>query len=166
MGEFGASVGLDGNILIGGASMYDGAVVDAEIATIHCISCPGQNYCVSTSNSTGAPATISACGSRRISTNDLALVAHSIPTEPYLLFGGANQVQLPFGDGFQCAGVNIVRLHAPAFPVGSSVMQSIDFAAIGLTTAQTIHVQGWFRDPAAGGSGWNLTDGLALNLLP
>ncbi|MCH2106707.1 MAG: zinc metalloprotease, partial [Planctomycetes bacterium] len=59
-----------------------------------------SNYCVSSSNSTGAAAIISYGGSLSISENDLSLYAGPMPTNQYGLYiFSANQAQASFGNG-------------------------------------------------------------------
>lgn len=140
----------------------------------------GTRYCVSTLNSTGSAALIDASGSLSAAVADLTLTAGPVPAgEPGIFFYGATEVQIAFGDGFRCVGTSgpgsLYRLFPFALASAANVMTySVDFAnppggaAAGgtLAAASTWKFQGWFRDPAAGMSGFNLTDALSITFTP
>ncbi len=44
--------------------------------------------------------------------------------------------------------------------------QAFPLAGSGVQAGVTMRFQYWFRDPAAGGSGHNLTDALAMTFVP
>ena len=130
----------------------------------------GVNYCVSTPNSTGSAAEITATGSASVSTNDFHLSAGPTPNQPGLFFYGPNEVQLPFGNGFRCVGGELVRL-----PVISAVGGQFDYqydltappSAPGqILAGSTWKFQLWFRDPAAGGAFFDTSDGFSVDFQP
>ena len=125
----------------------------------------GQNYCVSTNNSTGVPAVISATGSPSVIGNELTLMASGLPDQPGLFFHGTSIAQVPFGDGFRCVGLPIVRLNPPVVASGGMVSVDVDLFQEGIG-AGLRYFQFWYRDPAASGAGFNLSDGRAINFLP
>jgi hypothetical protein len=126
----------------------------------------GLNYCVATANSTGCAASIYATGSKSIASNDLVLSSSCMPNGVFLFFHATNQVQVPFGDGFLCAGGSAVRILPPGFATGGLAEVSVDLPSVGITAPGLRNFQCWFRDPAAGGSGFSTSDALAITFLP
>ncbi|MCB9915889.1 MAG: hypothetical protein H6828_12230 [Planctomycetes bacterium] len=123
-----------------------------------------SNFCLSTPNSTGSRAVITMSGSSSLTANDLALHAGPVPSgQPGLFFLGPQATQVPFGDGFRCIGTTLLtRLPVVAasslgelgYAFDNTATQASSYLVPGVTWA----FQGWFRDPAAGGSGFNLSD--------
>lgn len=137
-----------------------------------------QSYCITAPNSNGAGAVIGQTGSTSIFANDFTLTATGASTDqPGLFFYGLNQIQLPFGDGFRCVGsggFGIYRLY-PATPTDAAgdTERLLDFDALpassgpGMIEAgDTWNFQFWYRDPAAGASGFNLSDALEVGFCP
>ncbi len=134
------------------------------------------NYCVTSPNSVGGGALISACGSTSIASNDLLLVSTGVrPAVPGLFFYGSNPINSPFGDGRRCAGGTVKRLNPPvAVNASGAVFRPLDVNAppanggSGAITAGSIwNFQFWYRDPMGpGGSGFNLTDGVSVPFTP
>ena len=127
------------------------------------------NFCVSTPNSSGGAAQISAGGSSSIGANDLMLFASPVPASvPGIFFYGTDVVQVPFGDGFRCVGTLGLRRLAPAVMSTSSGVMGL--AVDNQQSPQsplffpggTYAFQAWFRDTAAGGAGFNLSDGTGV----
>ena len=132
---------------------------------------PGASYCTSTIHSDGRRAHLTTVGTESVAAQDLALHAHSVVSQtPGLFIGGTMMNQVPFGDGFLCTGPPIVRL-PPAVPttVGGDAYLQLDFGAPYaqlFTNGATLNFQLWFRDTAAGGSGFNLSDARSITLGP
>jgi hypothetical protein len=131
-----------------------------------------SNYCTSTPNSTGFAATMRSTGYGSVSAEDLVLIADHLPAnKPSLFIASLTQVQVPFGNGFRCVGGSIKRLNPaqPSSPSGT-LTKEFDHAeypwALAIGAGDTWHFQAWFRDQAAGGAGFNLTDGLEVTFLP
>jgi hypothetical protein len=151
----------------GGTGLFD---------VIGCGTGIGTNYCISTVNSTGTPATMSAAGSASISTNNLTLIASSVPDVPGIgiFIAGPGSAILPFYDGFLCvAQVGLQRINQITPPVSGVVTQMIDYTGASTGTAPLNVVAGasyfyqhWMRDPGAGGTGANFTDGLEIMHTP
>jgi len=136
---------------------------------------PGTNYCTGsvTANSTGFPALISATGSASVSANDIVLTTQPVPNQPGIFFYGPDQVAAPFGNGTLCVGpgaLGIARLpvenasgnvitHVLDNTMSPSVPTQID-------PGETWNFSTWFRDPAAGGAFFNLSDGLEITFTP
>jgi hypothetical protein len=136
----------------------------------------GSNYCIAAQNSTGSPAPMSASGSSRLSQNDLVLAAGPVAQSQLgLFYYGPEQILFPFGDGFRCVGAGVLgtfRLYPPVAadatgtllcPVDSTSPPS---AAGTLNAGSTWNFQTWYRDPDAGGAGFNLSDGFSIYFLP
>lgn len=133
------------------------------------VSCGGSvNFCTAVPNSTGLAARISQTGSRSIQANTFALNCKQLPPNSNALFYfGSAQTSVPFGNGIRCVGGGLVRLNPPvtADAMGNAV-RSVDLASapvLGvITPGSTAYFQCWYRDPAAGGAAFNLSDGLSV----
>ncbi len=132
----------------------------------------GSNYCTSMPNSSGKSAHIAAYGSPTVVDQDLTLQAHCCPPNvPGLFFFGTSQVSAPFGDGVRCAGGGVTRMYpivragpSGGLPVGTALLP-VDFGApygSAFSPGSALNFQFWYRDGAAGGAGFNLTEGLAI----
>jgi hypothetical protein len=123
------------------------------------------NYCTPVANSTGFPALMSYTGSLSLGTNNFTLQASPVPNEMYVFFYGPTQVQVPFGDGNRCVGTPLQRLSPPALAAGNLATRNVNLAFY-LFTPGSVNFQCWHRDTAAGGSGWNTSDGLEAVFIP
>ena len=125
----------------------------------------GASYCLANVNTTGQAAAITAIGSASATDNSLSLTADGLPVgTPGLFFYGPNQVQLPFGEGIRCVGGAVQRLQPPSFaPASGSVLRNVDLTAAGITAGATVNFQYWYRDPAGGPSGFNLSDAVSIS---
>ena len=141
-------------------------------------SCNGghQSYCTSTANSNGTFASIHIMGSESISMNAMTLEArHCPPGKAGIFYYGTAAVQVPFGDGFRCAGGSVSRLRPVVIvdPAGfAQLTPDFEAAPLGsgpgmVVAGDTRYFQYWFRDPAGpGGSGFNLTNGQQVTFCP
>lgn len=130
------------------------------------------SYCVAEPNSTGAGALIAQTGTTSIAANDFTLTASSLPAgNPCLFIMGADPRQLPFGNGYLCLGPTVTRL-APSdvSTPGGTATHALDFTAApfvgAIAPGDVRHFQCWYRDPAAGGAGFALSDGLSASFCP
>ena len=126
-----------------------------------------SNYCVSSQNSTGGAATIYYAGSLSVTSNDLQLFSSPVPTQQYGLFiYSGSQAQVSFGNGTRCVGAPVVRFSVQQASAFGDLWQPVDMLAPpvnGAFSAGSVwNFQSWFRDPTAGGSGFNLSDGLSI----
>ncbi len=173
-GFFGQSVGLLGTTALVGAqrsiSVSRGAVYVTELEAGRSL-----RYCTSTPNSTGLPALIDATGSFAITANDTTLHASQAPPLKFgQFFYGAAPVQFPFADGYLCVSpfdpglfrlFPLVRIQTVG--TGSLPLDLTSLAGNGEILAwSSWYFQFWFRDPAGGASGSNLSDGLRLGFCP
>jgi len=140
--------------------------------------CSSVNYCEAAPNSTGSGATISARGTTSVSANNFGLAVSGAPAgTPGLFYYGPATLHIPFGNGYRCIGGGpngVFRLFPPVFTDGSGdASRFIDLLAPPanagpgqISPGDTWNFQYWYRDPAAGGAGFNLTDGVSANFCP
>ncbi|MAE29363.1 MAG: hypothetical protein CMJ87_10340 [Planctomycetes bacterium] len=130
------------------------------------------NYCATTPNSTGHYATISHHGSTSVSANDLVLTAaDAVPGQFGIFFYGSHATQVTFGNGFRCVDLPIQRLSVTSIDAAGDASHALDnttppSASGQITPGTDWHFQFWFRDPPAGGSYYNLSDGLTVPFCP
>ena len=184
----GWSVDAEGDTIVSGTPASDfqgtntGAVYvfwHAEHATPTCF-CDGLGPCGNDSeltgctNSTGEGALLTSYGSPSVSMDELALTISNMGASQFgLVFMGAGQVTLPFGDGLRCVGSGPVH----RFGVRQSDTQgrliegpgivaysTSNFpASAHISAGQTWHFQGWYRDPNGPcGSAFNLSNALSV----
>ena len=94
----------------------------------------------------------------------------AVPSQFGLFFFGSTAGQSPFGDGILCIGTVTARINPPQ-PASTEggYERALDFTQPPLdvvTAGSTQFFQLWYRDPQAGGSGFNLSDGLAVAFCP
>ena len=135
-------------------------------------------YCTSTVNSSGQACLIDTDGLPSVSRNQFDLVANgAVPNTIGLFFYNGGQQQLPFGNGYLCVGGGapaIYRLGPPTVSNGSgTAVRTLDFdAAPAASGPGAIHplatwnFQYYFRDPAAGGASFNLSDAISITFVP
>jgi formylglycine-generating enzyme required for sulfatase activity len=91
-----------------------------------------------------------------------------------IFFYGPNQDMVPFGDGYRCVGpgsLGLFRLYPPSSTGSGTMTYTADLTAppqpTGLiVNGSTWNFQAWYRDPAALGSGFNLSDGYEIAFAP
>jgi hypothetical protein len=82
-----------------------------------------------------------------------------------IFYFGPNQVAAPFGFGVRCVGGQTRRLPVQQTDFFGDVSYTLDFTSgVGadITADSTWNFQFWYRDPAAGQPGFNLSDGLEV----
>lgn len=138
---------------------------------------PPTNYCVAAPNSTGSGMVMSSTGTTCVSDGFFRLEAYGGPAgRPGIFYYGENQIQVPFGNGFRCVGggvAGIYRLPVVFIDSFGDVFFNVDWTAPPFGSGNgawapgtTWNVQFWYRDPPAGGSNFNLTDGLHVEIGP
>ena len=173
--KFGQAVAINGSTAIAGATGDDengfssGSSYLFELCLGHVAS-----YCVASPNSvsaTGAP--ISLDGLPSLSSNNMTLLADSLPSDQVCLFFCGPQKQdppAPFGNGYRCVGVSgLSRLNPPVSTGSGSAQRALDLTSGPLSNTQvgdTQHFQLWYRDPAAGGANYNLSDAIEVTFCP
>jgi hypothetical protein len=126
-----------------------------------------DRYCEALPNSTGEPALLHALGCSDTLANDFELLATPVPAgQPGLFFFGPGEMSLPFGNGRRCVtgGVaDIHRLPTTSADASGDLALNVDFGTVGaIAPGSTWKFQALFRDPAAQGAGFNLSDGLSV----
>lgn len=147
----------------GRVTVYAGAQGDAT------------RYCIGAPNSAGPGARLELFGPISVGNNNLTLeVEGAIPSQFGLFFYGPNQTQNPFGDGYRCVGGSIFRLNPPVQTDSNGfAARAVDFTdppmSSGpgrITPGSSWSFQNWYRDPAAQGAGFNLSDALRITFVP
>lgn len=120
-------------------------------------------------------AVMDASGSGSVAANDLVLHCDDLPAgQVGVFFYGGVQLNggmgLPFGEGRRCAGGTVFRIFPPDFISGagsvSRVVNNTLPSGAGIIAATDKHFQFWFRDPLGGGSGFNLSDAITIQITP
>ena len=133
--------------------------------------CPTpNNYCVGAPNSVGPGAIMSWQGTGNISINNLEVIAVGCPVNTSgIFFFGNGQAQAPFGNGFRCVSGTVYRYAPTATDFLGDARQTINLqgsAPTTFTAGQVWNFQFWYRNAAAGGAGFNLSDGLRVTICP
>ena len=108
-------------------------------------------------------------GTGNISTNNFELIATGVPPNSSgLFYYGTNAIQQPFGNGWRCVGGSTFRLGIIQADFLGDAHQPLDFNNMPgpVSAGQVRRFQYWYRNPAGGGSGFNLSDGLAVTFCP
>jgi hypothetical protein len=161
------------------------AVASVMRAHAESVGCVGElcsspvPYCTAAPNSAGASgAQLYWIGTSSVLKNDLVLGVAGVPQGTLgLFFYGAGQTSEPFGDGLRCVsagGAPIQRLGPPSASQGLGVVERpLDLTAPPASSgpgqiqpASTWNFQYWYRDPSAGGAGFNLSNALAVTFCP
>jgi hypothetical protein len=133
-----------------------------------------RTYCSSSRNSTGLSAYMGWDGNLSLSDNDFTLYAAIVPNGSNgLFFYGSVPQDVPYFGGHLCILPPLVRLGPPVTSAWNQFWRDLDFTAAPLaygagavTAGSAWNFQLWYRDPAAGGSGTNFSDGLRVVFEP
>lgn len=137
--------------------------------------CPApESYCVAAPGSHGLAATMGWNGTTSIAANDFELACFDLPSGANgLFFLGTQAAQAPFGNGTRCVAGLVARTAVQSASVFGEVARRIDFGATpwnsgatALRAGSTWHAQFWYRNAAAGGAGFNLSNGLRIVFCP
>jgi len=135
-------------------------------------------YCTSAPNSAGPGAVMTWFGSYAHADNALTLMVTGASVQQFgVFFYGRRTDETPFGDGFLCLDpdpIGVFRLSPPVMTDGGGgAVRLLDLTeppANGgdghIGPSSEWHFQFWYRDPAAGGSGFNLSNGLSVTFCP
>ncbi len=135
------------------------------------------SYCTSSPNSAGPGAVIGWSGTPSLTAGDFVLACTELPPDQFLMFYyGGGQTSVPFGNGIRCVnsgGAGIYRFKPFTADFLGAAIMPVDFdqppagSGAGEWTPGSIwNVQAWYRDPAAGGAQFNLSDGLMVTVWP
>ena len=137
-----------------------------------------QNYCSSTPNS-GSPfgAFMGFSGTASYSANDLVLECYGAAPDQFgIFYYGPSQVSTSFGNGVRCVGAGFLgTFRLPVIQTDNigDASYALDYGQPPMSSGNGAIVDGmefnfqfWFRDPPAGGSNFNLSDGLKVVFCP
>jgi endonuclease/exonuclease/phosphatase family metal-dependent hydrolase len=133
--------------------------------------CLVQTYCIAAPNSVGPGASIAIAGSTSVAANNLLLQTQGLPPGAAgLYYFGLNAVQQPFGNGYRCVSGSVYRFSVQNADFLGTLNRAVNFtqapAAGVLVPGSTWRFQLWYRNPAGGGAGFNLSDGVRVGLCP
>ncbi len=164
------SVQVEWRIKSNGSTNYGGWNIDDVQILWLAVPCPTpQNYCSTSPNSVGLGSILGFQGSPRISTNNFEVIATGLPPNSSgLFYYGTATLQQPFGNGLRCVGGAAFRLGILVADFFGDAHQPLDIPNLpgAITAGQTRYFQYWYRNPAGGGSGFNLSDGLQVQFCP
>ncbi len=132
------------------------------------------NYCTTSPNSVGSGAIMGWAGSTNVSDANLTLTAYGCPPSQFgIFFYGPNEASIVFGNGIRCVGGGTFRFPPRQADFFGDIEYDVNFATAPagsgsgqLTNGSTWKFQCWYRDPAAGGAGFNLSDGMSITFCP
>jgi hypothetical protein len=137
--------------------------------------CPTPtNYCASSPDSAGQGMTMGYTGTTCATDQDFTVTATGGPANTNgIFYYGPNQIVQFFGDGIRCVGGSTFRLPVVQTDFFGDVVYTLDWTAPPVGSGNgawqpgdTWNIQFWYRDPAAGGTGFNLSDGLEITVGP
>lgn len=133
--------------------------------------CIVTSYCSTSPNSVGPGALMSYGGTVSVGLNNLTLLCTGCPPNASgLFFYGPQQTQVVFGNGFRCVAGLITRTGVTVASSGGIAGRTLNYASLpanaAITAGSTKNFQFWYRNPAGGGAGFNLSDGLSILFCP
>jgi hypothetical protein len=160
-----SSFGEDANGEIYVSVLFSGKVFRIDPFATPCAA--PQTFCTTTPNSAGSGARIGSTGSASLAFNELVLTATNCPrNKSGVFFHGANQSMVPFANGLRCVSGGLVRTSVIQTDEHGFAHRPFDAIAAGMTVGQTRCFQFYFRDPAAGGTLADTSDGLSVTFCP
>lgn len=130
------------------------------------------SYCSTSPNSYDPfGAFIGYAGSTSISSNNFTLITTSVPPSTNgIYYYGHNQTSSTFGNGTRCIGSPVFRLPITQANSFAETVYQINFLTPppggAITAGSNWNFQLWYRNPAGGGAGFNLSDGLNVTFCP
>jgi choice-of-anchor B domain-containing protein len=150
---------------------------DLRIVQYSC-GCSIETYCSSSLNSNGTAAQISYSGTAEIGQANFTLnVSGAVPGNLGLFFYGPGQTQLPLGEGTLCVASGSAGIQRLQFPLQldgtGAASRYVDYNASpadmgpgAISAGSNWNFQFWYRDPAGGPGGSNLSDALEVTFCP
>ncbi len=131
--------------------------------------CPAPApFCATSPNSVGSGAVMGWTGTGNLITNNLRLFVYACPPGTTgQFYYGPTQIQTPFGNGWRCVGGTTHRLGVQTTDAFGDADRTLDLFALPsgpASAGQVWNFQFWYRNPAAGGAGFNLSDGLSVTI--
>lgn len=128
-----------------------------------------RTICTALPSSTGAPAKLLApCSLSLSETAFVVLSAAPVPPGFGVFRWGNDRARVPAGDGVLCVGGTTLDLAAGTSYAGTlkAIVHLPSSPLASLPPGTAWHVQAIFRDVAAGGAGFNLSDAVTVTVLP
>lgn len=179
VGPFGPSLSGDGqrmvacmstaNVAAGDPAGYDALLLRYDVEPVGI-----ARYCVGAPNSVGAGASVSWSGIPSRSLNQFTIsVSGCPPGTSGLFFYGPTTTFMAFGNGWRCVSGSIFRLGALSTSGSGTAAQQVRFdlppADVGpgaLLPGTGWNFQFYYRNPAAGGAGFNASNALHVPIYP
>jgi hypothetical protein len=131
---------------------------------------PPANMCSTSPNSVDPTGALMAWqGTSLVSNNDFVLVATGLPPNAAgLFYYGAAETLAPFGNGFRCIASPVFRLGVQNASLFGELVRNLDLNSVPgpILAGDTKYFQAWYRNPAGGGAGFNLSDALRVQFCP
>jgi len=132
---------------------------------------PFSNTCVGAPNSVGAGSVMTWAGTSSVTSNDLTLIATGCPVNAAgIFYFGSTATQVVFGNGFRCITGSTIRLGVTNANLFGEAVEALDLYALPggaqIQAGETRRFQFWYRNPAAGGAGFNSSDLLNVRFCP
>lgn len=171
-------VGIRGRVTGAFSQLFPTSALNGAVVVYSGTCLPPAAYCPGTPNSTGTPAILDSQGSLSLAANNLVLtISGGVPNQFGLFFYGGASVDLPFGNGRLCVGggsQGLFRLNPPTqVGAGGTTSLAIDLTQPPMASGSgeviatsTWNFQFWYRDPAAGGSAFNLSNAVEAYFCP
>ncbi len=131
--------------------------------------CFADSYCTSSPCSSGFPATLELNGTFSVSTGYTTMSVYKGPvTRPGIFFCGAGPAKMPMANGTLCIDPfsGLHRMQPAWTGPDGYVNDYLDFNYVPILPDSTWYFQYWFRDPAGGGTGSNLTNAVRARFCP
>lgn len=133
--------------------------------------CSVTRYCIAAPNSVGPGALMDHAGTVSIGLDNLTLLCSGCPPNASgLFFYGPQQAQAVFGNGYRCVGGPVTRTGVTVASSSGLAARSLNYGSLPatgtITVGSTWNFQFWYRNPAAGGAGFNLSDGISIHFCP
>lgn len=95
--------------------------------------------------------------------DDFTIVASGLPPgAANIFFHGQSTTFTVFGNGFRCIGNPITRLPVSNASIFGDSAVPVNLVGTQIDAGETWYFQNWYRNPAAGGAGFNLSDSLRV----
>ncbi len=131
---------------------------------------PPYNTCFTSPNSVDPiGAVMGYNGTNSIANNDFILTTSGCPPNASCLyFYGPAETFAPFGNGYRCVTGGISRFSVQQITVFGDASRALDFGNLPspIVAGDTRFFQLWYRNPAGGGAGFNLSDALGVQFCP
>jgi hypothetical protein len=133
----------------------------------------GSPFCTALPNSTGLSAAILGHGNSSVASDGLLLSVEHVPALVTGIFVfGAGQTPIPAGDGILCLGGSpLYRLGAVAADSAGRLVLPVDLQGLppgapAILPGASWNFEAYYRDPLAGGTGFNFSNALAVLFVP